>query len=119
MRKFVDTLPLLNQANNLGNTLPVAVPDTADFRGPLYDDSLVQYRQQLHTDLPAVSGTYPNQTGGTLLRGDVQTNGPLGLGQLPYYLGPVIVAQANRRLGGSSPMRCPRVRREICLFPPT
>ena len=41
-------------------------------------------------------GTYPNQTGGTLLRGYVQTNGPLGANQLPYYAGPIIVAQSNR-----------------------
>ena len=97
MRKFVDTLPLLNAANNLGNTLPVAVPDTTKFPGAdYYEISLVEFRQQFNSDLPAVSGTWPNQTGGTQLRGYVQTNGPLGMNQLPYYLGPVIVAQTNR-----------------------
>ena len=97
MRKFVDTLPLLNTANNLGNMLPVAVPDTNKFPGSdYYEISLVQYRAQLHSDLPAVSGTWPNQTGGTLLRGYVQTNGPLGTSQVPYYLGPVIISQTNR-----------------------
>ncbi len=99
MRKFVDTLPLLNKANDLGNALPVAVPDTTTFPGSdYYEISLVQYRQQLHKDLPPVVGTYPNQTGGTLLRGYVQTNGPLGANQLPYYAGPIIVAQSNRPL---------------------
>ena len=97
MRKFVDTLPLLNTANNLGNMLPVAVPDTTTFPGAdYYEISLVEYRAQLHSDLPAVSGTWPNQSGGTQLRGYVQTNGPLGTAQPPYYLGPIIVAQSNR-----------------------
>jgi FtsP/CotA-like multicopper oxidase with cupredoxin domain len=97
MRKFVDTLPLPNQANDLGNMLPVAVPDTTTFPGSdYYEISLVQYRQQLHKDLPAVQGTWPNQTGGTLLRGYVQTNGPNGPNRIPNYLGPIIVAQSNR-----------------------
>ena len=98
LRKFVDTLPLPNQANDLGNMLPVAVPDTTTFPGSdYYEISLVQYRQQLHTDLPAVQGTWPNQTGGgTLLRGYVQTNGPNGPNRIPNYLGPIMVAQSNR-----------------------
>jgi FtsP/CotA-like multicopper oxidase with cupredoxin domain len=98
LRKFVDTLPLPNQANDLGNMLPVAVPDTTTFPGSdYYEISLVQYRQQLHKDLPAVQGTWPNQTGGgTLLRGYVQTNGPNGPNRIPNYLGPIIVAQSNR-----------------------
>src|SRR4051794_31669441 len=94
MRKFVDTLPLLNQVNNLGNQLPVAVADTTTFPGSdYYEISLVEYRAQLHSDLPAVSGTWPNQTGGTQLRGYMQTNGGPGV---PNYLGPIIVAQSNR-----------------------
>ena len=36
IRKFVDTLPLLNTANDLGNMLPVAVPDTTTFPGSDY-----------------------------------------------------------------------------------
>jgi FtsP/CotA-like multicopper oxidase with cupredoxin domain len=97
MRKFVDTLPLLNVANNLGNMLPIAIPDTTTFPGSdYYEISLVEYRAQLHSDLPAVNGAWPNQTGGTQLRGYVQTNSPLGTAQVPYYLGPIIVAQANR-----------------------
>jgi FtsP/CotA-like multicopper oxidase with cupredoxin domain len=99
IRKFVDTLPLLNKANDLGNMLPIAVPDITTYPGAdYYEISLVQYRQQLHKDLPPVVGTYPNQTsGGTLLRGYVQTNAPAGSTSLmPYYLGPIIVAQSGR-----------------------
>ena len=98
MRKFVDTLPLPGVNNDLGNQMPVGVPDTTTFPGSdYYEISLVQYRQQLHKDLPAVSGSWPSQTGGTLLRGYVQTNAPLGSPALiPSYLGPLIVAQSNR-----------------------
>src|SRR5437763_10494788 len=88
------SLPLLNVANNLGNQLPVAVADTTTFPGSdYYEISLVEYRAQLHSDLPPVSGTWPNQTGGTQLRGYMQTNGGLGV---PNYLGPIIIAQSNR-----------------------
>ena len=53
IRKFVDTLPLLNTPNDLLNTLPVATPDTKTFPGSdYYEISLVQFRQQLHKDLP-------------------------------------------------------------------
>ena len=86
IRKFVDTLPLPNTANDLGQMIPVAVPDTTTFPGSdYYEISLVQYTEQLHADLPA-----------TMLRGYVQTNGPLGLAQKPYYLGPLIIAHSNR-----------------------
>ncbi len=97
MRKFVDTLPVLGVAgtNDLGNMIPVAVPDTTTFPGSdYYEISLVQFRQQLHKDLPPVAAG--GKSGGTLLRGYVQTNGPNGASQLPYYLGPVIVATSGR-----------------------
>src|SRR5579859_5981643 len=95
MRKFVDTLPGLNAANDLGNMIPVATPDKTTFPGSdYYEISLVQFRQQLHKDLPPVAAG--GTSGGTLLRGYVQTNGPLGASQLPYYLGPVIVATSGR-----------------------
>ena len=121
IRKFVDTLPLPNQANDLGNMLPVAVPDTTTFPGSdYYEISLVQYRQQLHKDLPAVQGTWPNQTGGgTLLRGYVQTNGPNGPNRIPNYLGPIIVAQSNRPVRSSSPMRFLPALPAISLSPRT
>ena len=95
MRKFVDTLPGLNAANDLGNMIPVAVPDTTTFPGSdYYEISLVQFRQQLHKDLPPVAAG--GKSGGTMIRGYVQTNGPSGASQLPYYLGPVIVATSGR-----------------------
>ena len=118
IRKFVDQLPGLTAAgaNNLGNYIPLAVPDTTTYPGSdYYEIALVQYRQQFHSDLPA-----------TLLRGYVQlstsvvpgiavplTNANLdpaiapspallpdgtqaiGVDQ-PRYLGPTIVAAKDR-----------------------
>lgn len=95
LRKFVDTLPGLGAAgaNNLGNYIGVAVPDTISYPGSdYYEISVREYSQKLHSDLPP-----------TRLRGYVQTNkgtdsqgannvNPPGIS----YLGPVIVARRDR-----------------------
>ena len=66
MRKFVDTLPGLSFAsaspvtgNDLGQYIPVAFADTTSFTGTAtnpsadyYEIGLVQYREQMHADLP-------------------------------------------------------------------
>ncbi len=111
IRKFVDGLPGLglSGANNLGQYIPVAVPDTTTYPGSdYYEIAVVQYRDQMHSDLPA-----------TLLRGYVQLSTsvvpgaqvPLANALLdgstspivgysgvdnPHYLGPAIVATKNR-----------------------
>jgi FtsP/CotA-like multicopper oxidase with cupredoxin domain len=88
IRKFVDGLPGLNLAgtNNLGQYIPVAIPDTAAYPGDdYYEIELGQYSERLHSDLPP-----------TLLRGYRQTNtGDATVGQF-HYLGPLIVAQRDR-----------------------
>ena len=64
IKKFVDTLPGLGEANknDLGQYIPVAVADTTTYPGAdYYEIGVVQYREQMHRDLPA-----------TLLRGYVQ-----------------------------------------------
>ncbi len=82
IRKFVDTLPGLNTPNNLGQQIPIAVPDITTFPGSdYYEIGLVQYQEQMHSDLPS-----------TTLRGYVQLNGG---NPKPQYLGPVIVAQRD------------------------
>jgi FtsP/CotA-like multicopper oxidase with cupredoxin domain len=94
VRKFVDSLPLLNIPNNLGQQLQVAVADTITYPGSdYYEIAVRQYSQKLHSDIPA-----------TRLRGYVQTNNgtdpttqlntmaPTGIN----YLGPIIVAQRDR-----------------------
>lgn len=87
IRKFVNTLPGLGaeNANNLGQYIPVAVPDTTTYPdADYYEIELVEYTEKMHTDLPP-----------TKLRGYRQANltgGPAP----PHYLGPAIVAQKNR-----------------------
>lgn len=117
IRKFVDSLPGLGptNANDLGQYLPVAIPDTTTYPGSdYYEIGLVQYSERMHSDLPA-----------TLLRGYVQLETAANAGQSkhfalqntglgggvtqvrnsqgaqvygvdrPHYLGPTIVAQRN------------------------
>jgi len=95
LRKFVDGLPRLNSAgqNNLGQYIPVAVPDTTTYPGSdYYEIEMGQFRERMHTDLPPVAGG----AGGTLLRGYRQTNGPNGLAEPFHFLGPMIIADRNR-----------------------
>jgi FtsP/CotA-like multicopper oxidase with cupredoxin domain len=85
IRKFVDELPGLGAgaANDLGQYIPVAVPDTTTYPGTdYYIIELGQYEEQMHSDLPP-----------TMLRGYRQAN----MGGTPFnYLGPAIVAQKDR-----------------------
>jgi FtsP/CotA-like multicopper oxidase with cupredoxin domain len=85
LRKFVDGLPRLGSAtaNTLGQYLPLAVPDTNSYPGSdYYEIALVEYTEQMHSDLPP-----------TKLRGYVQKNGG---DPNPHYLGPIIVAHKDR-----------------------
>lgn len=89
LAKFVDTLPGLDAGNqnNLGQFMPVAVPDTTTFPGSdYYIIKLVEYSEKMHSDLQP-----------TKLRGYVQLN-PAETAQVqaPHYLGPVIVATKDR-----------------------
>ncbi len=82
IKKFVNELPGLGAgaANNLGQYIPVAVPDTTTYPGTdYYEIELVEYTEQMHSDLPP-----------TTLRGYRQAGGPAN------YLGPAIVAQKDR-----------------------
>ncbi len=94
--KFVDTLSPLGCAttNNLGQCIPVAVPDTATYPGSdYYVIELVEYRERMHSFFPALNNPDPMlaTSGGTKLRGYRQVNHPNG-SQAPHYLGPIIVA---------------------------
>ena len=85
IRKFVDGLPGLGEtnANNLGQYLPVAVPDVTTYPGSdYYVIELVEFTEQMHSDLPP-----------TRLRGYRQAN--MG-GSPAHYLGPTIVATKDR-----------------------
>jgi FtsP/CotA-like multicopper oxidase with cupredoxin domain len=88
IRKFVDSLPGLGYANrnNLGQFMPVAVPDTTTYPGSdYYEIELVQYQEKMGSDIPT-----------TTLRGYRQTNTTDPNGSKPSYLGPMIIAQRDR-----------------------
>jgi FtsP/CotA-like multicopper oxidase with cupredoxin domain len=126
LRKFVDTLPVLGSVgaqgtnpvtkNDLGQYIPVGIPDTTTYPGSdYYEIAVVQYRERLHKDLPAA---------GSLLRGYVQLSTATIPGKhvalyndllngtrvavklpngdqayavdVPHYLGPVIGATKGR-----------------------
>jgi len=111
IKKFVDSLPGLGpeNANNLGQYIPVAVPDITTYPGSdYYEIGLVEYRQKMHSNLTAtrlrgyvqlsttvVPGlqiplTYLDGT--PILKGD---GTPAVAVDKPRYLGPFIIAQKN------------------------
>lgn len=78
IRKFVDSLPGLgpDKANNLGQYIPIAVPDTDSYPGSdYYEIAVVEFRQQMHSDLPVE----------TRLRGYVQLETPANLAVSNHY----------------------------------
>jgi FtsP/CotA-like multicopper oxidase with cupredoxin domain len=85
IRKFIDSLPGLGFANknNLNQFIPVATPNQTLYDGSdYYELGLVDYTQQLHTDLgPTKLRGYKD-----LLSGDGQA----------HYLGPLIIARKGR-----------------------
>jgi len=85
IRKFVDTLPGLGpqNANDLGQYIPIAVKDTTTYPGSdYYQLAVVDYTAQMHSDLPAT----------TRLRGYADLSGD----GKAHYLGPLIIAQRDR-----------------------
>ena len=116
IRKFVDGLPGLGPTggNNLGQYIPVAVSDTTTYpSSDYYEIAIVQYREKMHSDLPAtllrgyvqlstdvVPGARVPLTNAVMDGPDVpildaQGNPVLGVDK-PHYLGPVITAQKDR-----------------------
>jgi len=97
LRKFVDELPGLgpDNANLLGQFIPVGHPDTVTYPGTdYYEIELRQYTEKMHSDLAS-----------TTLRGYVQVNNGTdpgtGLNTVlpdpgPHQLGPFIVAQRDK-----------------------
>lgn len=119
IRKFVDELPMLcdpslgpctgNGTATLDQFLPVAVPDTTTYPGSdYYEIGLVQYREQMHSDLPPtllrgyvqlstteVPGEHVQLTNANLDGTETVINGSFGVTP-PHYLGPTIVATKDR-----------------------
>ena len=90
LRKFVDSLPGLGYANrnNLGQYIPVAIPDKTTFPGSdYYVIELKEYLQRMHSDLPKA----------TRLRGYRQVNTTdTTVKNVNQYLGPLIIGQTGR-----------------------
>ncbi|MBI5653246.1 MAG: multicopper oxidase domain-containing protein [Chloroflexi bacterium] len=90
IRKFVDGLPGVGaaNANNLGQYIPVGVPDACTYSGVVADCYIIElreYTEKMHSDLLP-----------TKMRGYVQVNAA-GADISPiHYLGPTIVAQKDR-----------------------
>jgi FtsP/CotA-like multicopper oxidase with cupredoxin domain len=85
LQKFIDSLPGVGSQNpnNLGQYIPLAVPDTSTFSGAdFYRIGVVQGTNQFSTDLPTT----------TQVRGYQDLGG-----NQPYrYGGPLIIAKRNR-----------------------
>jgi FtsP/CotA-like multicopper oxidase with cupredoxin domain len=113
IRKFIDKLPQLGSAgaNALGQYIPVAVADTTTSSGSdYYEIALVEYEEQMHSDLPKTRLRGYVQLSTAVVPGDrvALTNPdgtpimmPDGVTQAvavdnPHYLGPSIVSTSNR-----------------------
>ena len=87
IRKFMDALPGLGAgaANLLGQYIPTAVPDTTTYPGSdYYEIALVEYTEQMHTDLaPTTHRGYVQEVNGVAV-------------DAPHFLGPVIVSTSGR-----------------------
>ena len=134
IRKFVDTLPNLglpggfpltaggaDPRNGLGQYIPVGLPASCTYTSQVaecYSIALVEYSEQMHTDLPATKlrgyvqiyppGTTPQPVGSVDL-GVTHNGQPVYGYDKPHYLGPVIVAKGKvaglGAAGAATPVR--------------
>ena len=122
LRKFVDKLPGLGAANKnlLGQYIPVAVPDKVTYQdnpatgakaADYYEIAVVEYMEQMHSDLPKTRNRGYVQIDTAAIPGDgfplFQADGttpiyyPNTTTQVrvvdpPHYLGPAIVSDSGR-----------------------
>ena len=130
LRKFVTALPGVGPTatNEIGQYMAIAVPDTQTYskaagrpnNDDYYEIALVEYREQMHPDLPPVVGDkLSSVNGGTQLRGYVQLETDVIKGKhipltypggapilingsqayavdYPHYLGPSILATSEK-----------------------
>lgn len=94
LRKFIDTLAPLGcgTPNNLGQCIPIAVPDKRTFPGSdYYEIELRRYTEKVHTDLPnpTTFQGYVQVNNGTNAAGTSNNVAPAAI----HYLGPLILTQ--------------------------
>lgn len=97
LRKFVDSLAPLGcgTTNNLGQCIPIAVPDKRTFPGSdYYEIELRRYTEKVHTDLPnpTTFQGYVQVNNGTNAAGTTNNVAPAAI----HYLGPLIITQKGR-----------------------
>jgi FtsP/CotA-like multicopper oxidase with cupredoxin domain len=121
LTKFVDGLPGLGSANKnaLGQYIPVAVADTTTYPGSdYYEIAVVEYKEKLHTDLPATTLRGYVQISTSAVPGDhIALKNPDNTAILlpdgsqaygvdnPHFLGPAIVATGALPGGTGKPVR--------------
>lgn len=99
LRKFVDSLPGLGaaNANNLGQYIAVAVPDTTTYPGSdYYEIGLVEFAEQMHSDMPPTTlraYVQLNDPGNPAVK---DANGNVISWPTPHQLGPFIQATRDR-----------------------
>ena len=100
MRKFVDRMPGLTPAgaNDLGQYIPVAVPEERIFSGQAadyYEIALVEYEEKMHSDLPLTKLRGYVQVATTAVPGAYPLpGGKFGVDK-PHYLGPIILSKGR------------------------
>ncbi|MEW9097320.1 MAG: hypothetical protein AB2417_19785 [Clostridiaceae bacterium] len=107
LRKFVDAMPGLgpNNSNSLGQYIPVAIPDITTYPGTdYYEIAVVEFTEQMHSDLPPTTLRGYVQLSTTIVPGNhvpltykgtpiFKGDGTQAYGvDAPHYLGPAIVA---------------------------
>ncbi|TEB06985.1 Spore coat protein A [Pelotomaculum schinkii] len=107
LRKFVDAMPRLGPAgaNALGQYIPVAVADSTTYPGSdYYEIAVVEFKEQMHSDLPPTTLRGYVQLSTTVVPGAqialtyngtpiIKGDGTQAYGvDAPHYMGPAIIA---------------------------
>lgn len=112
VRKFIDQLAGLGpeNANLLGQYIPLAVPDQTSYSGSdYYEIAVVEYMEKMHSDLPPTKNRGYVQIDTSVIPGsgqpllDVDGNpinfsdgSPVRVVDKPHYLGPAIVSESGK-----------------------
>lgn len=110
LRKFIDAMPGLgsSSSNSLGQYIPIAVPDRITYPGSdYYEIAVVEFKEQMHSDLPPTTLRGYVQLSTTVVPGDqialTYNSSPILKGDgtqaygvdNPHYMGPAIIATSD------------------------